>query len=132
MLQDLFSFYPEAYHLETFTRVFSSENPRFLLTLFIAGITFLFGYLEYIYSFLLSHRERSNPFPVWMHTFYLAHDSMGAIVMFMASKALGGFWFFTAAGIALLIWNFFEVYNLYKCIYVERQELWATFIKMSP
>src|SRR3546814_2396649 len=41
----------------------------------ISALTFLFGYLEYVYSFALTFREKRAPYPVWMHTFYLAHDS---------------------------------------------------------
>lgn len=125
MLEKLFSYYPGNYSVDDFVNAFSTDNPRFALIVGIAALTFFFGYMEYIYSFQLVRREKSAPYPVWMHTFYFAHDSMGAIVFALASKALGGFWFFTAASIALVIWNLFEVYNLYKCIYVERQEIWG-------
>lgn len=125
MLEKLFSFYPGNYTLEDFTFAFSPENPQFILLLIVAVVTFFFGYMEYIYSFQLIRREKSAPYPVWMHTFYFAHDSMGVIVFALASKATGGFWFFTLASAALVIWNLFEVYNLYKCIYVERQEIWG-------
>lgn len=125
MLETLYSSYPGNYTLEDFTFAFSPDNPQFVLLLAVAALTFFFGYMEYIYSFQLVRREKSAPYPVWMHTFYFAHDSMGAIVFALASKATGGFWFFTLASVALVIWNLFEVYNLYKCIYVERQEIWG-------
>lgn len=125
MLERLFSFYPTNYSLQDFLYSFSTDNPNFTLLLIIAAFTFFIGYMEYVYSFMLVKKEKSAPYPVWMHTFYFAHDSMGAIVFALASKAVGGFWFFTAASIALVIWNLFEVYNLYKCIYVERQEIWG-------
>lgn len=125
MFNNLFNSYPEPYSLHDFMYAFSSDNPQLTLLLFIAGFTFLIGYLEYVYSFKLIRREHSAPYPVWMHTFYFAHDSMGAIVFAAASKAVGGFWFFTAASIALMVWNLFEVYNLYKCIYIERQAIWG-------
>lgn len=125
MINHLFSFYPINYSLEDFLYSFSTDNPNFKLLLCIAAFTFFIGYMEYIYSFMLVRREKSAPYPVWMHTFYFAHDSMGAIVFALASKAVGGFWFFTLASIALVIWNLFEVYNLYKCIFVERQEIWG-------
>ncbi|WP_236354986.1 hypothetical protein [Konateibacter massiliensis] len=125
MLEKLFHFYPGNYTLEDFTYAFSPDNPQFILILIIAGLTFFFGYMEYIYSFQLVRREKSAPYPVWMHTFYFAHDSMGAIVFALAAKATGGFWFFTLASVALVIWNLFEIYNLYKSIYIERQEIWG-------
>lgn len=125
MIEKLFTFYPANYSLEDFTYAFSSANPNFKLLLAIAAFTFFIGYMEYVYSFMLVRREKSAPYPVWMHTFYFAHDSMGAIVFALASKAVGGFWFFSLASFALIIWNLFEVYNLYKCIFVERQEIWG-------
>lgn len=125
MIEKLFSFYPTTYSLDDFMYSFSSANPNFKLLLIIVAFTFFIGYMEYVYSFMLVRREKSAPYPVWMHTFYFAHDSMGAIVFALASKAVGGFWFFTLASIALVIWNLFEVYNLYKCIFVERQEIWG-------
>jgi hypothetical protein len=36
------------------------------------------GLLQYIYSVLLVRREGRGPFPLWMHTFYLAHDTTWA------------------------------------------------------
>ena len=123
MFEKLFSFYPTTYSLKDFTYSFSTANPHFTLLLIVAGFTFFIGYMEYVYSFKLVRREKSAPYPVWMHTFYFAHDSMGAIVFAEASRAVGGFWFFDLASIALVIWNLFEVYNLYKCIFVERQAI---------
>ncbi|MCR3759006.1 hypothetical protein KYB31_08390 [Clostridium felsineum] len=125
MIEKLFSFYPSNYTLKDFTYSFSSSNPNLKILLIVAVFTFFIGYMEYVYSFKLVRREKSAPYPVWMHTFYFAHDSMGAMVFALASKATGGFWFFTVASIALVVWNIFEVYNLYKCIVVERQEIWG-------
>lgn len=93
----------------------------------ISAFAFFIGYMEYIYSFRLVIQEKSAPYPVWMHTFYFAHDFTGAIVFFWLAMNHDWFWFFTAASIALLIWNCFEVFNLYKAIKVERQEIWGKF-----
>lgn len=125
MIEKLFSFYPQNYKLEDFTYAFSQDNPQFILLIVIATFTFFIGYMEYVYSFKLVRKEKSAPYPIWMHTFYFAHDSMGAIVFAMAAKATGGFWFFTVASVALVIWNLFEVFNLYKAIFVERQDIWG-------
>ncbi|QIL74034.1 hypothetical protein G7048_26455 (plasmid) [Diaphorobacter sp. HDW4B] len=95
--------------------------------LWISAFAFAIGYIEYIYSFRLVLRERSAPYPVWMHTFYLAHDLTGAIVFYLLAKEHNFFWFFTGASIALLVWNCFELFNLYKAITVERQEIWGRF-----
>ncbi len=106
--------------------VFTLDNTPLLIS---AGVTFLFGYLEYIYSFALIRREKKAPYPVWMHTFYLAHDSTWAVVMLVAASRNDWNWFLTACGIALLVWNCFEVYNITKVITVERQEVYGDYVQ---
>ena len=101
-----------------------TNNPNLII---ISAFTFFIGYLEYIYSFRLVIKEKSAPYPVWMHTFYLAHDFTGAVVFYMLAKNNHWFWFFSAASVALLIWNCFEIFNLYMAIKVERQEIWGKF-----
>jgi hypothetical protein len=101
-----------------------SHNPNLL---WISAIAFAIGYLEYIYSFRLVIRERSAPYPVWMHTFYLAHDATAAVVFYLLARSHDYFWFFSLASVALLIWNAFELFNLYMAVKVERQEIWGKF-----
>lgn len=101
-----------------------SNKPELL---WISAIAFAIGYLEYIYSFRLVIRERLAPYPVWMHTFYFAHDLTGAIVFFNLAQQYEFFWFFTGASIALMIWNCFELFNLYMAVKVERQDIWGKF-----
>jgi hypothetical protein len=92
----------------------------------ISALTFFFGYMEYVYSFRLVAREKSAPYPMWMHTFYFAHDFTG-VVVFGALALKYHFWFFYFAALALVIWNGFEIYNMYKGIELERQEIWGTY-----
>jgi hypothetical protein len=99
-----------------------SNNPTLLA---LSAFTFLIGYVEYIYSFRLVLREKSAPFPLWMHTLYFAHDLTGAIVFFQLARTHHYFWFFTMSSIALLVWNGFEIFNLFMAITVERQEIWG-------
>lgn len=95
--------------------------------LIISAITFGFGYLEYIYSFRLVTKEKLAPFPIWMHTFYLAHDVTASLVMFYLAQQNDWFWFFTLGGVALAIWPLFEVYNLFMAVKHERQEIWGKY-----
>jgi hypothetical protein len=92
----------------------------------ISALTFFFGYMEYVYSFRLVAREKMAPYPMWMHTFYFAHDLTG-VVVFAALAQKYHFWFFYFASLALLIWNGFEIYNMYKGIELERQEIWGAY-----
>ncbi|WP_421017158.1 hypothetical protein [Furfurilactobacillus rossiae] len=125
-MDGLYNSYFANYTVSQFIHAFSFNNPHIGFNLTIAGLTFLFGYLEYMYSFALVIKERSAPYPIWMHTFYFAHDSMGAIVFAIAAMQNHNFWLFWGASGALIVWNLFEVFNLYKAIYVERNAIWGT------
>ncbi|MVU80694.1 hypothetical protein GPX89_26010 [Nocardia sp. ET3-3] len=92
-----------------------------------SAITFGFGFWEYIYSFRLVRREGMAPFPVWMHTFYFAHDSSWAFMLFVAAARHNWNWFLLAASISLLAWTMFEVFNLTMAVRVERQEIFGAY-----
>lgn len=95
--------------------------------LIISAITFGFGFWEYIYSFRLMYREQKSPFPIWMHTLYLAHDSTFAIIFFIEAAKNNWQWFFLAVSIALIVWNIFEVVCIYFAITREREEIWGDY-----
>lgn len=132
MLQSIFSTYNgTSYSLKDFVWALSPSNPNYSVALAIAGLTFAIGFIEYIYSFILVNREKKSPYNVLMHTFYFAIDSMGIFVFALASHATHGFWVFTAASVAEVIWTFFEIYNLVLCIYVERDDIWGSSVTSS-
>jgi hypothetical protein len=91
----------------------------------ISGVTFLIGYLEYVYSTRLILAEHKAPYPVWMHSFYFAHDVTGAVVFARLALAHRFFWVFTCTSVALLIWNVLEIFNLAMAVKYERQEIWG-------
>ena len=92
-----------------------------------SAVTFGIGFWEYIYSFRLVRREGSAPFPIWMHTFYLAHDSSFAVVLFLLASRHSWNWFLTGAAGALVVWALFEIYNLTMAVKVERREIWSPY-----
>lgn len=110
--------------LQEVMKAFQENTARMLI---LAAISFAGGYGLYIYSFLLTIREKKAPFPFWMHVFYLAHDVTGAVVFALAAYHNQWFWFFWATSIALLIWNCFELFNIIMGIKYERQEIWGRF-----
>lgn len=101
-----------------------STNTRLLL---ISAVTFAFGYAQYLYSFRLVLKEHKAPFPLWMHTLYLAHDATACVVFYLLAREHGWFWFFTLTSIALAIWTLFELFCLYMAIKVEREEIWGRY-----
>lgn len=126
LCQSLFgSYHGTGYQLQQFVTAFSSSNPHFLAHVLVAGLTFAIGFIEYIYSFLLVNREGKSPYNLLMHSFYFGIDSMGIFVFALASHALGGFWVFTFASIAEVVWTLFEVYNLTMCVYRERDDVFG-------
>lgn len=107
--------------------VMSAYKDHTLRMLILSAISFAGGYGLYIYSFLLTIREKKAPFPFWMHAFYLAHDVTGAVVFARAASQNQWFWFFSGTAIALLIWNCFEIFNIVMGIKYERQEIWGRY-----
>lgn len=115
----------ETYTLQEFMDAFSFSNPDIVTVLIVSGITFFFGYLQYMYSLRIVIREKKAPFPVWMHTFYFAHDFTSAMIFFNLARENDNFWIFNIVGIAMLIWCSLEVWSFYMTVKYERQEIWG-------
>src|SRR5262249_33417405 len=99
--------------LQDLLRNYAFSNPDIVRLLIVSAVAFGFGYWVYIYCIRLLIRERKSPYPVWMHTFYLACDATGTVFWFLLAKEHGWFWFFTASSVAMLIWVFCELWSLY-------------------
>lgn len=106
---------------EQLVSVYTFDNVPLLVA---SVITFGFGFWEYIYSFRVTLREKSSPFPLWMHTFYFAHDSSWAILLLSAAPKYNNHWFLVGGGIALIVWTMFEMYNILFALTEERNEIW--------
>jgi hypothetical protein len=104
--------------------IFTFDNIPLLVS---AGIAFGFGFWQYIYSFRLVRREGKAPFPIWMHTFYFAHDSSWAFMMFLAAARYDWNGFFLTTSIALVVWTMFELYNLTQAVRIERREIFSRY-----
>lgn len=78
----------------------------------VGGITFAIGFLQYVYSVRLLVREKLSPFPVWMHTFYIAHDSTWAFLFFCASAHYQWNPVFMFTSIAHVAWVLLEIFSL--------------------
>lgn len=126
MLQQLFATYPNIdVTPQDFINALTPGMPGFGVTLTTLLITFLLGFLVYIYSFILVDREKSGPYPLWMHTFYCAADFMGIWVFLCAWLNYGHFWFFLLGVIGEVVWVFFELYCLMRACTYERTEIWG-------
>lgn len=119
------TYHGTTYSLQDFVNTLSFNSPHFASTALVAGLTFAIGFIEYIYSFALVRAEGKSPYNLLMHSYYFAIDSMGIFVFALASHATNGFWVFTAASIAEVAWSLFEIYNLVKCVTLERHDIWG-------
>lgn len=127
IINSLFATYPQGVDLQLsdFTYSLSLQNPDFGITLATLLITFILGFLVYVYSFVLVIREKSAPYPLWMHTFYCAADFMGIWVFLAAYQAVGGFWFFMLGAVGEVVWVGFEIFCLYHAVTTERVALFG-------
>ena len=132
LVQKIFATYPQKnVTLQNFVDALTPGNPGFGLTLATVLITFLLGFLVYIYSFILVDREKSGPYPLWMHTFYCAADFMGIWVFLAAWQNYNHFWFFALGFIGEIVWVGFEIYCLMRCVTYERVEIWGENTSLS-
>lgn len=105
----------------------SFDNPHIIQVLLTAAVAFGFGYLVYIYCIILLVKEKRSPYPVWMHTFYLACDIIGTVFWFIEAKQNDWFWAFCAFSVAMFIWVCCELWSLYMAIKHERQEAFGRY-----
>lgn len=96
-------------YYEAMAAAFRPDNTPLLI---IGSITFAIGFLQYIYSVRLLVREKLSPFPVWMHTFYVAHDSTWAFLFYVASGNYHHNPVFMAVSIAHVVWVLLEIFSL--------------------
>lgn len=79
-----------------------------------------FGFVQYIYCAVITRRDRISPFPVYMHTYYLAHDLM-FVLLFQRWFVEYDSWAFRVMWVGFLIFNVFEVYSLAQAVKYERE-----------
>ena len=115
----------ENYTLQEFINAFSFSDPDITTMLIVSGFTFFLGYLQYMYSLAIVIREKRAPFPIWMHTFYLAHDFTCSMYFFHLAGENNNFWFFNVFAVGLLIWSGLEIWSFYMAVKYERQEIWG-------
>jgi hypothetical protein len=113
--------------LDDLLRNYDFSNPHIVRVLIVSAVAFAFGYAVYVYCILLFIREHRGPYPVWMHTFFLACDTTGTVFWFLLARGHDWFWFFAACSIAMLIWVCCESWSLYMVVKHERQETWGRY-----
>lgn len=90
-------------------------NNQFILLLVGFGVANLIGLLEYIWAIVLTFKEKVGPFPMWMHTFFFAHDSTAGVIFTILAFKYHFFWIFTVYALGMLTWTILE----FLCMFIE-------------
>ncbi|KAI6360947.1 hypothetical protein MCOR25_006594 [Pyricularia grisea] len=83
------------------------------------------GMVQYFYYIYLTHADGIGPLPLWMHLFYLAHDTIWAYIMFQEAPKYDYHPYFTSMAKGLVVWSILEVYCIYRAIVYEREGLFS-------
>ena len=113
------------YTVWDWVNAYSSSNPHMVSNLLIAALTFAVGFAEYFYSTYFCIKHKDGPFPVFMHTFYWAHDFMAGFVFLACDVMVGGFWLFKAAAVAQFVFVGLETFCLHKEVTEQRAQIWG-------
>lgn len=105
---------------------FSPSNPHFFSLMIGYSLANLIGLLEYFWAVALTIKEKKGPFPTWMHTFFLAHDSTAAIVFTILAVQHQFFWVFSVYAIGMYTWTIMEIFCLFMDVKYTRQESFGT------
>lgn len=90
-------------------------QPLFIPLIIGFAIANAIGLLEYIWAVALTFKEHAGPFPMWMHTFFLAHDSTAGVIFTILALRHHFFWLFSVYALGMVTWTILELI----CISVE-------------
>ncbi|TPX17873.1 uncharacterized protein E0L32_002974 [Thyridium curvatum] len=110
-------------HYDRITQEFTWDNSPLLVA---AGAAFLIGYLQYYYAIKLMLTDGKGPMPVWMHIFYLAHDSSFSYTLGRDSSRFGGHFFLLGSSRAYALWSALEIWCLYYGLRYHRMETFSS------
>lgn len=105
------------YDADGIIALFNSDPARMLP---LMALAMGFGFVQYVYCAVITKRDRVSPFPVYMHTYYLAHDFL-FVLLFPVWFIQYDSWAFRAVWAGMVIFNLFEIYSLVQAVKHERQ-----------
>ncbi|EUC28430.1 hypothetical protein COCCADRAFT_109211 [Bipolaris zeicola 26-R-13] len=83
------------------------------------------GMTQYFYAVHLTLRDKKSPFPLWMHLFYLAHDSSFAYHFACEARKYNYHSYVMSKVIGLIVWTLLEVYCIHRTLTVEHEGLFS-------
>lgn len=112
-----------SYNADLIIDKFNNE-PQVMIPLMILAMGF--GFVQYIYCFIMTKRDKCSPFPVYMHAYYLAHDFLFVTLFYQ--------WFheydsivFQVVWLGMVAFNIFEIHALYEAVKYEHQETFGKY-----
>ncbi|MBQ9067192.1 MAG: ABC transporter permease [Clostridia bacterium] len=89
------------------------------------GLAVIFGLLVYVFPVIMTENEHTQPYPLWLHTFYWAADFMGIWVFLHAWTHYDHFLLFILLAIGEAIWVCMETYCLQRAMKYEKEMIWG-------
>ena len=97
---------------------FRVENiPNFIALMFCGT----FGYLLYVQGIRVLLREKTDPYPLYMHCWMITFDILGAITSWALAIEHDWFWMFTLFALCVPIWVVMEAYCIWYGIKHESE-----------
>lgn len=97
---------------------FRPENIPHFIALILCGT---FGYLLYVQGVRVLRREKTDPYPLYMHCWMFTFDVLGTITSWILMFKFDFFWMFTVFAICVPIWVVMEAYCIYFAVKHERR-----------
>lgn len=97
-----------------------------------AACSFSVGYTQYAYAIMLPIKGGKSAMPFWMHSFYLAHDTVFSYLMGAAAPEYNSHWFLRSTSIALGIWTLLEVWCIFRAVTKDRSAVFSDLLGPNP
>jgi hypothetical protein len=98
----------------------NAENRSYQL---VSVSTMATGFIQYFLALYSIYRDGKSPFPLWMHIFYLAHDSTWSYVFAREAPNYDYHSWLTTKAIALAVWSLLEVCCIYHAVFIKHEGL---------
>ncbi|KAH6612404.1 hypothetical protein C7974DRAFT_77492 [Boeremia exigua] len=108
---------------------FTFENKPLLLASTVSSAV---GFLTYFMCVRKTLTEGKGPMPFWMHTFFLAHDSVWCYLLGQAAPQYDNHWYLAGMSKGLFVWSLLEIWCIYKTIKEDRKRTFSSFFGPDP
>lgn len=94
---------------------------------FMALLTYLFGFLQYGTSIAMQVKDRESPFYFWMHAWYFGHDLTFSLLFHQWFVTIH-WWLFEVLWFGCVIFVGIELFSLFMSVKYERNIIWKKYL----